>query len=228
MIAIRPPEYFPRLEYAALMLVVDRFVLADTFQYSRQSFQNRTRVRNPQGWQWVSIPLKGRQHGRPIDQVEIRQVVAWQKRHWKAFAYNYRPTPYFDYYEAAFAPLFQQPWTHLADLTCATVDLIHTLLGRPGSLVRASTLAGRPGTLTDLVDAVGPASLLAPAASAPVDAKVVSPLQVLHYEHPRYRQAFDGFQPGMTTLDVLFNYGPDAVSIIKDGLRIAAYSGEPS
>ena len=51
---------------------------------------------------------------------------------------------------------------------------------------------------------------------------------MLHYEHPRYRQAFDGFQPGMTTLDVLFNYGPDAVSIIKDGLRIAAYSGEPS
>ena len=70
MIAIRPPEYFPCLAYAALLLAVDCFVLADTFQYSRQSFQNRTKVRNPQGWQWVSIPLKGGQHGRPICQVE--------------------------------------------------------------------------------------------------------------------------------------------------------------
>ena len=226
MIAIRPPEYFPRLEYAALLLVVDRFVLADTFQYSRQSFQNRTRVRNPQGWQWVSIPLKGRQHGRPICQVQIRQVEAWQKRHRKAFEYNYRPTPYFDFYEAAFAPLFRQPWTHLADLTCATVELLHTLLGEPTTLIRASTLAGQPAGLRELLDEVGPEPLLVPAVSAPVDAQAVSPLQVLHYAHPRYRQAFDGFEPGMTAFDVLFNYGPEAASIIKEGIGIEAYAGE--
>lgn len=224
MIAVRPPEYFPRLDYAALMLAVDGFVMADTFQYSRQSFQNRTKVRNPQGWQWVSIPLKGRQHGRPIHQVEIRQVEAWRKRHWKAFEYNYRPTPYFDYYEETFAPLFQQPWTHLADLTCATVELIHTLLGGPTTLMRASALAGQPAGLADLLDRAGSAPLLAPAASAPYDASAVSALRVLHYEHPRYRQAFGGFEPGMTALDVLFNYGPEAASIIKEGLRIEAYT----
>ncbi len=226
MIAIRPPEYFPCLAYAALLLAVDCFVLADTFQYSRQSFQNRTKVRNPQGWQWVSIPLKGGQHGRPICQVEIRQVEAWQKRHWKAFEYNYRPTPYFDYYEEAFAPLFRRPWTHLAELTCATVELIHALLGGPATLVRASTLAGQPTGLKDLLDQVGPAPLLVPAASAPYDAQAVLPLRVLHYEPPRYRQAFDGFEPGLTAFDVLFNYGPEAASIIKEGVRIEAYAAE--
>ena len=226
MIAIRAPEYFPRLEYAALLLAVDGFVLADTFQYSRQSFQNRTSVRNPQGWQWVSIPLKGRQHGRPICQVEIRQVEAWQKRHWKAFEYNYRSTPYFEYYEEAFAPLFQRRWTHLADLTCATVELIHTMLGQPTTLVRASTLAGRPDSLKDLFDHIGSAPLLVPAVSAPYDAQAVSPLQVFHYDHPRYRQAFDGFEPGLTAFDVLFNYGPEAASIIKEVVRIEAYVAE--
>ena len=223
MIAIRPPEYFPRLDYVALMLAVDRFVLADTFQYSRQSFQNRTKVRNPQGWQWVSVPLKGGQHGRPQCRVRIRQVEAWQKRHWKAFEYNYRPTPFFDDYEDAFAPLFTRPWTHLADLTCATVILIHDLLDLPSILIRASTLPDAPADLMRLLDRVGPAPLLAPAASASFDARTVSALRVLHYEHPHYRQAFDGFEPGMTAFDVLFNYGPEAASIIRTGIRIEAY-----
>ncbi len=202
------------------MGAVDRFVLADTFQYSRQSFQNRTKVRNPQGWQWVSIPLKGRQHGRPVCEVRIRQVEAWQKRHWKAFEYNYRPTPFFDFYEEAFAPLFTRRWTILADLTCATVELIHTLMDLPATLVRASTLAGPPDDLKSLIDQAGPTTLLAPAASAAFDAQAGTPLQVLHYEHPHYRQAFDGFEPGMTALDVLFNYGPEAASIIRQGIRI--------
>ena len=223
MIAVRPPEYFPRLEYVALMLAVDRFVLADTFQYSRQSFQNRTKVRNPQGWQWVSVPLKGGQHGRPHSMVRIRQVEAWQKRHWKAFEYNYRPTPFFDEYEEAFAPLFTRPWGHLADLTCATVTLIHTLLGLPSTLIRASTLPAAPADLTHVLDRMGTTSLLAPAASAVYDARIVSPLRVLHFEHPRYRQVFDGFEPGMTAFDVLFNYGPEAASIIRSGIRVEAY-----
>ena len=224
MIAVRPPEYFPRLEYVALMLAVDRFILADTFQYSRQSFQNRTKVRNPQGWQWVSVPLKGGQHGRPQCAVRIRQVEAWQKRHWKAFEYNSRPTPFFDAYEDAFAPLFTRPWTHLADLTCATVVLIHDLLGLPCTVLRASALPEAPADLKQVLDRVEQASLLAPAASAAYDARVIGPLQVLHFEHPRYRQVFGGFEPGMTAFDVLFNYGPEAASIIRSGIRVEAFS----
>ena len=115
-------------------------------------------------------------------------------------------------------------WTVLADLTCATVELIHALLGLPATLIRASTLTGAPGDLKSLVERAGPASLLAPAASAPYDAQAVAPLQVLRYQHPRYRQAFDGFEPGMTALDVLFNYGPEAASIIREGMRIESYN----
>ncbi len=115
-------------------------------------------------------------------------------------------------------------WTRLADLTCATVELIHTLLGLPTTLIRASTLAGPPADLKRLVERTGAASLLVPAASAAYDAQAAVPLQVLRYEHPRYRQAFDGFEPGMTALDVLFNYGPEAASIIREGMRIEPYA----
>ncbi|HMB91981.1 MAG TPA: WbqC family protein, partial [Rhodothermales bacterium] len=127
MIAIRPPEYYPRLETVALMMVAETFVLADTYQYSRQSFQNRAKMRNPEGWQWVSVPLKGGQHGLPIRDVRIRHVEGWQKKHWRAFTYNYRATPFFEFYEPELRAVFDQDWEQLADLTCATMLLTHRL-----------------------------------------------------------------------------------------------------
>ncbi len=222
MIAIRPPEYFPRLEYVALMMAADRFVLADTFQYSRQSFQNRTRVRNPGGWQWVSVPLKGGQHGRPVDAVEIRQVPSWLRKHWRAFHHNYRASAFFEYYEPALAPLFAQRWTHLAALTCATVEAIHRLLELPGELVWASALPGRPEDLASVWAASGNAPLLAPEAAVVYDAGAVDDLYLLRFVHPHYHQVFEGFEAGMTAFDLLFNYGPDARTLLRQAIRVEA------
>ena len=110
MLAVRPPEYWPRLSYFALMDRVERFVLADTFQYSRQSFQNRAKLRTPQGWQWISVPLRGGQHGRPVCDVAIEGVPYCMGKHWRAFTFNYHATPFFAYYEDAFRPLFDAEW----------------------------------------------------------------------------------------------------------------------
>lgn len=225
MIAIRPPEYFPGLAYAALMLCCDPFVLADTFQYSRQSFQNRTRVRNSEDWQWVSVPLKGGQHGRPQTGVHIRQITAWRKRHWKAFAFNYRPTPYFAHYEEELREFFLWPWTMLGDLTCASVQLLHRFLGLSSTLIRASELEGSPADLPGILDRMCPAPLLTTQESAPHDAHHGSRLRVLHYDHPQYRQAFDGFRPGMTAFDAIFNLGPESVGMIRRGVRIEEHMG---
>lgn len=224
MLVIRPPEYFPRLAFAALMLRAGTVVLADTFQYSRQSYQNRTRLRNPQGWQWISVPLKARQHGTPIEAVRIRQSVGWRRQHWKALAFNYRSTPYFEYYESDLAALFETDWTHLGALTCATVELIHRLLRASSRLLCASQLDGAPADLPSIYKVRDDKPLLAPEEAAPYDAPQVPDLRVLHVEHPTYRQAFEGFEPGMSTLDLLFNYGPEARAIIERSIVVSEYA----
>lgn len=220
MLAIRPPEYFPRLEYAALLVAAERFVLADTFQYSRQSFQNRTRLRNPEGWQWVSVPLKGGQHGRPIHAVRIRPVPGWQKQHWKAFHFNYRRAPFFEFYEEALRPFFERPWTHLGALTCATVECLHRLLGLSTPLMRASALPEAPATLPALVEAGGGAPLVTLPETAPHDAAEVADVRVLRFDHPEYYQVFNGFEPGMSAFDLLFNYGPEARGMLERATRL--------
>lgn len=222
-VAVRPPEYFPRLAYLALVVSVDTFVLADTFQYSNKSYQNRARLRSPQGWHWISVPLHGKQHGRPLREVEIENKRKWTRSHRRSFEYNYRSSPYFEYYEDDFTTVFDETWERLAPLTCASIERLHALLELDTRLVRASDLDGAPDTVPDVLAALEEeATLVAPPHVAAHDAAHVDDVSAFHFEEPTYHQNFDGFEPGMSAADMLFNYGPDTVRMLRDHATIKA------
>jgi len=215
MLAIRPPEYFPGLRYMALVQHVDCFVLADTLAYRRQSFQNRARLRNPQGWQWITVPLEAHQRDRPIHEVAINRNDPWKGKHWRAFQYNYRSTPYFEYFEPQVEPFFQREWATLGGLTSTSVELLHELMGLSTQLVRASNLGGAPDTVESILEAVDEQTLVTDPASAERGA-AAGTAHTFHFDAPTYHQNFEGFEPGMSTSDLLFNYGPEACSILAD------------
>jgi len=222
MIAVRPPEYFPRIGYLGLLLHVDHFVIADTFQYSRQSFQNRSKLRNPEGWQWVSIPLFGSPRDGAIQDVDIDTNARWQEKHWRSFMYNYRSTLYFEYYEETFRPFFDETWTHLGPASSRSVELMVEMLDLDVTLTRASELEGAPDTVEDVVRTLGmdDETLLVPPAAASVDAEAAPSVRVLDVDVPEYRQNFEGFEPGMSAMDLLFNYGPDARRLTADATTV--------
>lgn len=223
MLAIRPPEYFPGLKYMALVQLVDCFVLADTLEYRRQSFQNRARLRNPQGWQWITVPLEAHQRGRPIHEVAINRNDPWKGKHWRAFQYNYRSTPYFEYFEPQVEPFFQREWTTLGGLTSTSVELLHELMGLSTELMRASKLDGAPDTVDSILEAVDEQALVTdPASADPASTERgtgAGTAHTFHFDAPTYHQNFEGFEPGMSTSDLLFNYGPEARSILADHTR---------
>ena len=223
-VAIRPPEYWPRLAYMALVQAADRFILADTFQYSRQSFQNRTRLRNPQGWQWISVPLKGGQHGTDIQDVRLRHHLPWQRTHHRALRYNYRTTPFYPYMEERLHALLERDWTRLGALTCETVEVLSDALGLDTPIIRASTLPGAPASVPEVLDAIEPATLMVPEPVAEIDAEHAPRTDVLCFEHPTYRQNFDGFERGMSALDLILNYGPEAARMLARAAHVAPAS----
>ncbi|MEM1269373.1 MAG: WbqC family protein [Bacteroidota bacterium] len=211
VLAIRPPEYFPRLEYLALMQSVDRFVVADTVPYSRQSYQNRTKVRNPAGWQWLSVPLQGGQRGEPISGALIDTNAPWPGKHFRGLEYNYRTSPYFEFYEADLAPIFGADWTTLGALTVRSVQFLTDAFDLDVEVMLASTLPGRPDSLDAIWAALGKPSLRALPDTAGRDARALGiDLDVLDYASPTYHQNFPGFEPDLSALDALFNHGPAA------------------
>jgi hypothetical protein len=225
MLAVLPPDYFPRLPVMALVQAADRVVLADTLPYRRRSFQSRARLRNPNGWQWISLPLTAHPAGTPIARVGLDPDAPDLAKHARAFAYNYRTTPYFEFFEDRFLPLFDQPWRRLGPLTCTTTELLADLMGLDTPLVRASALDGAPATPDALAAALGADAVLALATpparrkDARRDARPARAIatHALHFTHPTtYHQNFDGFEPGLSAADLLFNYGPEARTMLAE------------
>ena len=215
-IAVRPPEYLPRLSYIALMKQVDLLVLADTFQYSRQSFQNRSRIRTPDGWSWLSVPLVGRQHGTPIWHTKLITKEAGPLSTNALFSTTMRVRPIMLFFEKDIHKVYETTWKDLAGLTYATVALFRDLFKIKTNLIRASTLPGEPNTLISVLEQVESGTLVSPVAAFQKDRMVVDCIERFTYQEPEYRQHFEGFEPDITAFDLLCNYGPESIRILEN------------
>ena len=210
----------------ALLQEADRFVVADTFQYSRRSYQNRARLRTPQGAQWITVPVKRGQTHRPVAEVEIDNREHWRSRHWRALQYDYRSTPFFELCESSLAPFFERGWQRLGPCAFASVELLVDRAGIETEILRATALPGAPDTLPGLLraaDAEGE-TLLTPPEAVAHDAALLEAVggdvRVLSFEPPHYRQNFAGFEPGLSFADLLFGYGPEARALLASGSTV--------
>ena len=217
--AIRPPELAPRLPYAALLLVADRVVLADTFPFSRQSGHSRMRVRTSQGTQWLSVP---RAHaGRPLPLNRVGVVDdGWRRRHLAGLRAAYGMAPFYEHVRPGWAEVLATPGT-LADLTCASVRWAAGWLESEAEVIRASALPGSPAGLADVAGAVGLEALATLPESAERDAQALPGVEVRVVEvaEVERRQAFPGFEPGLSVLDVIMNHGPSSGAIVRAGIQ---------
>ena len=190
------------------MMECDHVTLADTHQYSRQSFENRARLRTPDGWQWITIPLKGGQRGRPIVQIEIDNTVPWRGKHLRALQYNYRTSPYFEAFEDRFEAFFERDWRTLGAVTVASIQLVSDLLELPVPGVLSDSPPSDPNTPELILESDRP----------------IEGAHTLQFRTEPYVQNFAGFEPGMSVLDALFNLGFDTIELIRNCSTISAGS----
>ena len=59
-VAIMQPTYLPWLGYFALMDRVDCFILLDTVQFARRSWQQRNRIKTARGPLWLTVPVRSK------------------------------------------------------------------------------------------------------------------------------------------------------------------------
>jgi len=230
-IAIAQPTYLPWLGYFDLLDQVDKFVLLDTVQFEKQSWQQRNRIKTPAGLLWLTVPVvfRGRLTQRIVD-VEIREADFWRD-HLRAVELNYRRAPSFAEYFPALSDLLPSASAglRLAELNIGLLRWLAEELGIRTPIVRSSELAAQ-GKRTDLLAEIcnlsGATTYISPLGSADYLLKELTILTgrgvdvvFQHYEHPSYRQLFPPFQAHASTLDLLFNEGESALAIIRSGRR---------
>ena len=226
ILSVHQPQYLPWLGYFDKIAKSDLFVFLDLPQYKKREFQNRNRIKGPNGEIWLTVPVlsKGK-FEQPIREVELDPTQAWQKSHWTSIEMHYRKAPFFADHAPALKAFYDAKWTHLNELNFKMCLYFLEILGlktpwKIESEIGTSTQSTE--RLIELCKKTGAGSYLSGSGGkdymdeARFQAENLG-LAYQHYEHPVYRQQYPKtpFLPYMSILDLIFNEGPQSLAILR-------------
>lgn len=229
-IAVMQPTYLPWIGYFDLIDESDTFVLHDSIQFEKQSWQQRNRIRTPQELRWLSVPvlIKGRST-QLINEVQIDRAQGFPQKHVNQLEENYRRAPYFKRYFPELKAILTDPGVSLAQLNEQIIRWIARMLGLTAKFVASSAMKAtgvRSERLVEMCLELGSRTYLSPLGSAgylledrALFERAGIEIVFQHYEHPVYRQLAEPFLPFASTLDLLFNEGEAALAILRSGRR---------
>ena len=224
-VVIAQPENLPWLGYFDKMRHSDIFVFLDNVQFKRRYFENRNKIRTRDGWIWLTIPVivKGK-FEQKINEVMIDNTRDWRRKHWNSFVHAYQRAPHFKDYADFFEHTYKQDWQFLVDFNIRLCLFIAEAMSLKQEFKRASELkiGGRSTELllnicrklnarTYFSGKFGK-NYLDESRFAEHNIGIV----YQDFRHPTYNQLFKPFIPGMSAVDLLFNYGRMSREILEN------------
>jgi hypothetical protein len=220
-VAVHQPQYLPWSGLFDKIDQADCFVVLDNVQYEKNEWQNRNRIKTPQGWSWLTVPVH---YHFPQRLREVKVADGdWQRTHWRTMTQSYRKAPHFDRYAPLLEPLYTASWEWLVELNLAAMEKLAVALGlrwapRPASQM---ALADDPNQrLIDICRQVGATVYLAGSGSrhyldrARFEAAGIA-IEFQRFEHPVYPQLYGPFEPALSAVDLLFNCGPESLAQLR-------------
>lgn len=213
-VAIHQPNYLPWIGYFHKIHRSDVFVLLDDAEYSARSWINRNKIKTPDGWSWLTVPVGSSDEA--IRDVEIPSN-DWRTTHLKSFQHNYGNANYYDEFADVLEDVYATEWALLAELNVRLLEEICRHVSIEFEFVKSSTLdVETTGTerLVEICQEVGASRYLSGQgadgymedelfADAGID------LEYQSFEHPTYEQRFGEFVPNLSFVDAVLNVGAD-------------------
>jgi len=197
--------YLPPVQYFAKFLACEVVYIESAENYTKQSYRNRCTILSANGPLSLSVPaVKLMGNHTPITSVGIDNSTEWQKNHWRAIESAYRSSPFFDFVADLLFPFYSQRFENLFELN---MGLLTALLGFLGVDVdvrlTTSYLTTYPEEYHDYRQLIHPKR---------------SPSADDHIVWVEYYQIFSdrfGFVSNLSIIDLLFNEGIGAASILE-------------
>lgn len=224
IIFVHQPEYMPWLGFFDKLARCDTFVIYDDAQFQHGGFHNRNKIRTLEGWQWLTVPIT---HGYPqtIKDVKISGT-EWKNKHLNAIKHHYEKTPYFNDYFPIIKETLDFDHESLLALNMHLIRTFAEILSIRANMVRSSefTYKGKEKNekLISMCRFMGADVYLSGSGGRSyIDEALFSRANLdvkwHSYEHPTYMQRYEGFEPNMSVIDLLFNAGPKAKEIMLKG-----------
>ena len=168
--------------------------------YQKQTYRNRMEIHAANGKLMLSIPIQhlGYDGHQNYKDVQIANEFSWQRNHWLSLKTAYQSSPFFEYYEDDIAPLYQTPYKSLFVFNKQVMETICELLQIQAPQETTKTYE-KDSPYHDLRHLI--------------DAKTAKATAVCEYT-----QVFsdkNGFIPNLSILDLLFNMGPETVTLLQ-------------
>jgi len=206
----------------------------DTVQYLENDWNNRNKIRTPQGGHILTVPIDRRKtKGTNLNQIIIRghdnpnMKDFWQNIHWRSIEVNYKKTPYFHYYESELKKMYlDNLWESLVDLCWFQFSLFKNWLGLDSKKIIRMSEFPFEGKKDHLIldhclklkgDAIVFGIFGRDYVNRSIFDKKGIKIYFQNYQHPQYQQRFKGFEPYMCILDLLCNHGPKSLDILLSG-----------
>ena len=222
------PSYLPWLGLFNKIALADEFVLLDQVQYQPEEFNNRNRIKTPQGPKWLSVPVLRRGYlNKKICDIEINNKVPWARKHWKTLKQAYGKAPYFNNYAPYLENLYSDEWTKLVDLDETILKWLLETLGISVKWHKSSeySFSGRKQNLIlEICEKLGADTFIFGALGkdyVDIDMFQRAGISVLfqEYKHPQYPQIYGDFLPNLSVIDLLFNCGGASFDILMSRLK---------
>ncbi|MFC1517581.1 WbqC family protein [Candidatus Margulisiibacteriota bacterium] len=226
-IGIHQPNFLPWLGYFYKIKHSDIFVYLDTVQYTKNSLQNRNKIKTPQGEQWIAIPVlsKGK-FGQLTKDVEINLNEKWKEKILKGLEMNYKKAPFFsEYFPKLKAILEKYSGNKLSELSIELIEWLCRKLEINTSRKKASELGLDPelkstDMLVEICKKSGADTYLSGAGGSNYQEEekfkqVGIVLEYTKFKYPEYKQLWKDFLPNLSILDILFNCGPATKEYLK-------------
>ena len=196
--AVFSTAYFPCISYMAQFLVADEPLIEVWETYHKQTYRNRCRVMTANGVESLSIPvMKVNGNHTMTKDVVISYKEHWQQIHRRCLESAYKAAPYFDHYYDYLKTLFETRFEHLVDLNDAALKVVLKIIKVNKEIIHTSDYNHE--VENDFREVFSPKAI--PNSSL----------------FPEYYQVFSTkfpFTPDLSILDLIFNEGPEALSVI--------------
>ena len=186
-----PTAYLPPISWFVQLTLGEPCMIEQYEHFHKQTFRNRCTIDSPNGRLNLTVPID-KSNFLPgakclMKDVRISYHQDWQHQHWNALESSYYNSPFFEYLQDDFRPIYQKHWEYLMDLNEALIQKCCELIDIQPILRRT----------TDFV-------------SLPPE----PPSPLFHSKKEGYQQVFShkhGFLADLSIIDLIFNLGPESI-----------------
>jgi len=194
------PTYFSPIFQFSNIIKFNKIIFENEDNFQKQSYRNRCYIYGPNGKQMLNIPIKKNTNleKQKTKDTLVDNSLKWQDQHFKSLKASYNCSPFFEFFEDDLQKIFTKKYRYLNDINLDTFLFLLDALQLEVSHKNTNEYQ-KNKVKNDFRD-------------------IANIKQEINKPFPKYIQVFTekhGFIPNLSTLDLLFMEGPNAISFLS-------------